>query len=158
MLKLTSLSCEAKDKGFSPNLNSQFTSRLCNCSFQKQRCKESIKAVQNIAFMYFSLFIFKIITPDTIKLISFKWINPPPNLELQTSNLGLLEQSFKSFTFRSARYFFSEIKLCYLVVTKSFEDGSSYKYEQHLITHTPRAVDQITDHNMCSSQFIIIMR
>lgn len=123
------------------------------------RSRDAKKALKLFKISHLcTFFIFKIITPDTIKLISFKWINPPPNLQLQTSNLGLLEQSFKSFTFCSARYFFSEIKLCYLVVTKSFEDGSSYKYEQHLITYTPRAVDQITDHNMCSSQFIIIMR
>lgn len=63
--------------------------------FRSRDAKMALTAVQNITFMHFSLVILNIITSDAIKLISFKWINPPPNLELQTSNIRLLEQSFK---------------------------------------------------------------
>lgn len=63
--------------------------------FRSRDAKKALTAIQNITFMHFSLVILNIITSDAIKLISFKWINPAPNLEPQASNMRLLKQSFK---------------------------------------------------------------
>lgn len=63
--------------------------------FRSRDAKKALTAIQNITFMHFSLVILNIITSDAIKFISFKWINPAPNLEPQASSIRLLKQSFK---------------------------------------------------------------
>lgn len=76
-----------------------FSSQHCSVIilFRSRDAKKALTAIQNIAFMHFSLVILNIITSDAIKLLSFKWINPAPNLEPQASNIRLLKQSFKPF-------------------------------------------------------------